>query len=48
VTEEILSSSEGSPVKGLDPAEEPLESPVLESEQALRTIPRKHLLLNLF
>jgi len=34
VIEEILSSSEGSPVKGLDPAAEPLESPVLESEQA--------------
>jgi len=33
VIEEILSSSEGSPVKGPDPAAEPLESPVLESEQ---------------
>jgi len=34
VIEEILFSSEGSPVKGPDPAAEPLESPVLESEQA--------------
>jgi len=32
--EEILSSFERSPVKVLDPAAEPLESPVLESEQA--------------
>ena len=34
VIEEILSSSEGSPVKGPDPAAGPLESPVLGSEQA--------------
>jgi len=34
VIEEILSSSERSPVKGPDPAVEPLESPVLESKQA--------------
>jgi len=34
VIEEILSSSEGSPVKVPDPVTEPLESPVLESEQA--------------
>ena len=32
--EEIPSSSEGSPVKDPDPAAEPLESPVLGSEQA--------------
>ena len=32
--EEISSSSEGSPVKTPDPAAEPLESPVLGSEQA--------------
>ena len=32
--EEIPSSSEGSPVKTPDPAAEPLESPVLGSEQA--------------
>jgi len=34
VIEEILSSSEGSPIKGLNPATEPLESPVPVSEQA--------------
>ena len=34
VIEEILSSSEGSPVKIPNPAAEPLESPVLESEHA--------------
>jgi len=34
VIEEILSSSEGSPVKGPDPAAESLESPVPVSEQA--------------
>ena len=34
VIEEISSSSEGSPIKGPDPIAEPLESPVLESEQA--------------
>jgi len=34
VIEEIFSSSEGSPVKGPDPAAEPLKSPILESEQA--------------
>ena len=32
--EEILSSSEGSPVRGPDPAPAPMESPVLASEQA--------------
>jgi len=34
VIEEILSSSEGSPVKNPEPAVVPQESPVLESEQA--------------
>jgi len=34
VIEEILSSSDGSPVKIPDPTAEPLESPILESEQA--------------
>jgi len=34
VIEKILSSSEGSPVKGPEPAAEPLESLILESEQA--------------
>jgi len=34
VIEEILSSSEGSPVRGPDPTPAPMESPVLASEQA--------------
>jgi len=34
VIEEILSSSEGSPVKTPEPAVVPQESPILESEQA--------------